>query len=119
MPRWFVASFFAFLISCYGFATFAQFGASEPHDGHSGIGKLAKAAQDPSSSADPLTPDADDDTTGLDEASQDLTECLTGGQPLLVAAIASAWPPQSASNSSPSPWLERPKRPPRGIALSV
>lgn len=116
MPRWLIASFFAFLLSCYGFATFAQVGASEPHDG---ISKLATSAQDPSSPADPLTPDADDETADIDEASLDVTECLTGGKPLLIAAVASAWPPQSASTSSPSPWLERPKRPPRGIAVPV
>jgi hypothetical protein len=116
MPRWLIASFFAFLLSCYGFATFAQVAASEPHDG---IGKLTTSAQDASSAADPLTPDADDEAAGLDEANLDFTECLTGEHPLLVAAVTSAWPPRSASTSSPSPWLERPKRPPRGIALPV
>jgi len=116
MPRWLIASFFAFLLSCYGFATFAQVGASGPHDSFS---KLATSAQDPSSPADSLASDADDETAGLDEASLDCTECLTGWQPLLFAPVASAWPPRSASTGSPSPWLERPKRPPRGIALPV
>jgi hypothetical protein len=116
MPRWLIVSFVAFLLSCYGFVTFAQVGASESLDG---ISKVATAGQDSSSPADPTPADADDDSAALDEASLDFTDCLTGGQPLLVAAVASAWPPQSASTRSPSPWLERPKRPPRGIALPV
>ena len=116
MPRWLIASFFAFLLSCYGFATIAQAGGSEPYDG---TGKLVTVVQDASSMGDPLNPDANDETAGLDEASPDFTECLTGGQPLVVEAIASAWPPRSAANSSPSPWLERPKRPPRSTALPV
>jgi hypothetical protein len=115
MPRWLIASFIAFMLACYGFTAAAQVWAGDLRDGASEL----VSAQDPAAADDPSTPDADDETAGLDEAGPDLAEFLVGGHPLLLAASAAAWPPRPAPTSSPSPCLERPKRPPRGNAFPV
>ncbi len=117
MPRWLLASFIAFVLSCYGFAAAAQAG---PAPQLAGDGHVAAAAVDDMALLDGLQfHDADDDLVAdLDEGS-DLTEFLTGVRPLLVPAVAAVWPPRHLPATAPLPPLERLKRPPRSPFLFV
>lgn len=112
MPRWLIASFIAFMLSCYGFAAAAQVRTTEfqPVDD---CQLAAVSIEDKASAGNPQLHDADDELAELDEAGSDFTEFLTGVRPLLVPAVAAAWPPRHPPATSPLPPLDRPKRPPR------
>lgn len=118
MPRWLIASFIAFVLSCYGFAAAAQVRASEFE--HVGDCQPAAVSIDDKASADGLQlQDAEDELAELDEAGSDFTEFLTGARPLLVPVVAAAWPPRHPPTTSPLPPLDRPKRPPRSHTFLV
>jgi len=113
MPRWLIASFIAFVLSCYGFAAAAQVSAGSFH--HVDDCKVTAASiLDKAPAGDAQSPDASDELADYDEAESDFTEFLTGVRPLLVPTVAAVWPPRQPPVTAPLPPLDRPKRPPRG-----
>ena len=119
MPRWLIASFIAFVLSCYGFAAAAQGRTSGIHPADDCKVTAASIQQDiaPDHNASPQGTNGD--FADLDEAGSDFNEFLTGVRPLLVPAVAAVWPARLTPLSAPPPLLERPKRPPRGSLFLV
>jgi len=119
MPRWLIASFIAFVLSCYGFAAAAQGRTGAIHAADDCKVTLASIQQD-TAPVDKGSPQGTNgDLADLDEAGSDFTEFLTGVRPLVVPAVAAVWPPRLTPLSAPPPLLERPKRPPRGSFFLV
>ncbi|SEA76013.1 hypothetical protein [Variovorax sp. YR216] len=119
MPRWLVASFIVFVLSCYGFAAAAQGRTSGIDLADACKAAVASIQQDTPPAGDASSQDASDEFADLDEAGSDFTEFLTGVRPLLVPVVAAAWPPRLAPLTVPPPLLERPKRPPRASLFLV
>lgn len=115
MPRWLIASFIAFVLSCFGFTAQAR----TVHLADNCEVTVASIQQDATPANDASSLDASDEVADLDEPGFDLNEFLTGIRPLLVPAVAAVWPPRLTPLGAPLPPLERPKRPPRGSVLPV
>ncbi len=117
MPRWLIASFIAFVLSCYGFAAAAQARTSSIGVADDCKATVASIQHDTAPTAphdDASSQDESDEYADLDDVGSDLNEFLTGVRPLLVPAVAAVWPPRLSPLTAPPPLLERPKRPPRG-----
>jgi len=119
MPRWLIASFIAFVLSCYGFAAAAQGSMSGSHSADDCKVTVASIQQDTPADDDASSEGSNGQVADLDEAGSDLNEFLTGVRPLLVPAVAAVWPPRLTPLTAPPPLLERPKRPPRGRLFLV
>ncbi|MBO9649686.1 MAG: hypothetical protein J7605_14350 [Variovorax sp.] len=119
MPRWLIASLIAFLLSCFAFAATAQDRTSGFHPVDECKVTAASIPHDTPPADDASAQDAGDEIANLDEGGSDLNEFLTGVRPLLVPAVAAAWPPRLTALTAPPPLLERPKRPPRGTFFLV
>lgn len=119
MPRWLIASFIAFVLSCYGFAAAAQGRMVGVDLADACKVTAASVQQDTAPAGDVSSQDASDEFADLDEVGSDFNEFLTGVRPLLVPAVAAVWPPRLAPLTAPPPLLERPKRPPRGSLFLV
>src|SRR5215469_6130928 len=104
MPRWLIASFIAFVLSCYGFAAAAQARTSGSNLADDCKVTVASIQQDTAPTApadDASSQDDGDELADLDEAGSDLNEFLTGVRPLLVPAVAAVWPPRLAPLTAP------------------
>lgn len=114
MPRWLVASIFAFVLSCFGFAAVAH-GSTHAFD-HAEAG-LTQLQSHPSSSlsagSDAPVHDSEDASSLQDEVNSGCTEAATGAFQAFLAVIASEPVPQPLMTATPSPFLAQPKRPPR------
>lgn len=111
MPRWLVAFILSIVLSCYGFAALAQNVASVSHH-HGGS---AQTQQDDKA----IPGDASDKATPHGEAGADHSEAIDVG--LRASGPLLLWAPRPESGGTPvlSPFLERPKRPPRGLAFNA
>jgi hypothetical protein len=118
MSRWFAAFVLAIMLSCYGFAVFAQglVGAA----GHAGGGTQACVTS--VSLSDAHAGDAmevAEDLPSHDEAGSEHAELVDGRHPAPAPLLLSEQPRGLALTSTLSPLLDRPKRPPRGTALAA
>lgn len=112
MPRWFVTAVIALVLCCFGFAAAAAQSASGmPQHGSAQARDLMAAAGAPA--------DTGDETPGNDEQRHDCSEILIGGPGPFVPLAVSQLAPQRPSTLRASPFLEHPKRPPRGQAFTL
>lgn len=120
MPRWLIAFVLALVLSCYGFAALAQNLTSVNHH-HGGQGGATQTQLDGESvPAEALAIDtsgAGDKATPHGDAGADHAEAIDVGY--RASGPCSLWAPRPEPALTPvlSPFLERPKRPPRGIAF--
>jgi hypothetical protein len=123
MPRWLVAFILSIVLSCYGFAALAQNLASVSH--HHGDSAQTQQLDSESVPCDALAVDSvdsgddDDKAAPHGDAGTDHSEAVDVGY--RASGPRLLWTPRPESDGTPvlSPFLERPKRPPRGIALSA
>ncbi|BEP40504.1 MULTISPECIES: hypothetical protein [Variovorax] len=129
MSRWFAATVLAIMLSCYGFAVLAHnmLGAGHSHAepqaaqatqtlivsvAFSDISDLSEARK-PAGDADK----ASDDALSIDEAGSEHAELVDArnGAPALLRFTEQ--PPKLGLTTIVSPFLARPKRPPRAASL--
>jgi hypothetical protein len=115
MPRWLVNVVLAFLLSCFGFAVAAQtpLGARQHGCDQAQAGGPAHEMPLRHGAELGLPADAGEESPGNDEQRHDCNEILIGTPgPFVPAAVAESAAPAPPALGS-SPFLERPKRPPR------
>lgn len=116
MSRWLFSAVLALVLCCLGFAAAAQGHAGARQHGCDATAMAAQTLDVLASNAlDAGAPgDTGDETPGNDEQRHDCSEILFGTPGLFVpgAAVATALPAPPALRASP--FLEHPKRPPRG-----
>ena len=124
MPRWLIASILAIVLSCYGFAALAQ-NVVGVH-AHGQASDAPTAAQMVADLAAPSVPaddspfnDAIDTATGHAEPGFDHAEAVDAFQRIARPLRLSEAPARRLPTVTPSPLLERPKRPPRGALASA
>ncbi|WP_256230612.1 hypothetical protein [Variovorax sp. YR750] len=129
MSRWFAATVLAIMLSCYGFAVLAHNMMGAGHSAHSHADPQAAQATQmlvvsvaftASSDAAALAGDADkasDDTLSIDEAGSEHAELVDArnGAPALLRFTEQ--PPKLGLTTIVSPFLARPKRPPRAASF--
>jgi len=128
MYRWFAATVLAIMLSCYGFAVLAHnmIGAGHSHaqQAHSSQTTLtsktlvaaASLADGALSDGKTLVADADpapDDANSLDEAGSEHAELVDARNDIPLPLLLSEQPPKLGLTTTVSPFLARPKRPPR------
>ena len=124
MPRWLIASILAIVLSCYGFAALAQNVTGVHLHGQSSGGQdvaqlVADSAAPPAPADDGPYNDAIDTATGHSEPGYDHAEAVDAFQRISRALRFSEAPARPLPTVTPSPLLERPKRPPRGALASA
>jgi len=113
MSRWLVTAVIALVLCCFGFAAAAQSASGVlQHGSAQGQGQDLLAATG-------APADAGDETPGHDEQRHDCSEILIGGPGPFVPLAMSELAPQPPSAFRASPFLEHPKRPPRGQAFTL
>jgi hypothetical protein len=118
MSRWFAAFVLAIMLSCYGFAVFAQGLVGAGHAGDGGTQACVTSV----SLSDAHAGDAMEVAEDLpfhDEAGSEHAELVDGRHPAPAPLLLSQQPRGLALTSTLSPLLDRPKRPPRGTALAA
>ena len=113
MSRWFAATVLAIMLSCYGFAVFAQNMVGAGHAGD----ETPTCVTSVSLSNDAM--DASDELASHDEAGSEHAELVDARYPAPAPLLLSEQPRGLALTSTLSPLLERPKRPPRGTTALV
>ena len=120
MSRRFAAFVLALMLSCYGFAVLAQSVAGIDRTG--GSVATCTTPLNGASSSDPLSNDhavdAADDAASHDKTGAEHAELVSAWQHLPAPLLLSEPPPGLASTPLRSPFLERPKRPPRSLATA-
>jgi hypothetical protein len=117
MSRRFAAFVLALMLSCYGFAVLAQSVAGIDRAGGSAATCVSGAAlSDPAASNDEAM-DAADDAASHDKTGSEHAELVSAWQHAPALVLLSEPPPGLASTPVRSPFLERPKRPPRSTAF--
>ncbi|MGO4395380.1 hypothetical protein AB4Z46_28895 [Variovorax sp. M-6] len=111
MPRWLVTAVIALVLCCFGFAAAAQSASGMLQHGSAQAQELLAATGAPA--------DAGDETPGHDEQRHDCSEILIGGPGPFVPLAVSQLAPQPPPTLRASPFLEHPKRPPRGQAFTL
>lgn len=117
------------MLSCYGFAVLAHNmigGGHAAHHGHAQATQAAEATEVLVSSvsfADTLAAGADedsasDDTPSIDEAGSEHAELVDARNDAPALLRFTEQPPKLGLTTTVSPFLERPKRPPRGAHLA-
>lgn len=129
MPRWLVASILAIVLSCCGLAALAQNLANASLNLHGGNSQMQVCDGHPDPVSEGTSPtdkaqavdlcDACDDSPSHDEAGSDHVAAVDGGHRASGPFAHSEAPRGLALTPSLSPFLERPKRPPRGTAFSA
>ncbi|EJL80168.1 hypothetical protein ACCC97_27620 [Variovorax sp. Varisp85] len=103
------------MLSCYGFAVLAHsmIGAGHSH-GESQAATLVVALSDaPAGAAD----EASDDALSLDEAGSEHAELVNARNDAPALLRFTEQPPKLGLTTTVSPFLARPKRPPRAAAF--
>ncbi|MFH0130488.1 hypothetical protein ACGLHS_09765 [Variovorax sp. VaC1] len=126
MSRWFAATVLAIMLSCYGFAVLAHnlIGAGHTYGNHPTVSQASQVEQTVVTSvslADATTVgDADsasDDATNLDEAGSEHAELVDARNDVRLPQRLSEQLPKLGLTTTISPFLERPKRPPRAASF--
>jgi hypothetical protein len=115
MSRWFAAAVLSIMLSCYGFAVLAHsmIGAGHSH-GEPQAATLVVALSDaPAGAAD----EASDDALSLDEAGSEHAELVNARNDAPALLRFTEQPPKLGLTTTVSPFLARPKRPPRAAAF--
>ncbi|WP_234382365.1 MULTISPECIES: hypothetical protein [unclassified Variovorax] len=128
MYRWFAATVLAIMLSCYGFAVLAHnmIGAGHSHAQQAQSSQTtltsktlvaaASLADGALSDGKALVADADpapDDANSLDEAGSEHAELVDARNDIPLPLLLSEQPPKLGLTTTVSPFLARPKRPPR------
>ncbi|MGJ7529644.1 hypothetical protein [Variovorax sp. GB1P17] len=122
MSRWFAATVLALMLSCYGFAVLAHnlIGVGHSYGNNQTSSQVSQVEQPLVtivSLADATTVgDADsasDDATNIDEAGSEHAELVDARNDVRLPQRLSEEPPKLGLTTTISPFLERPKRPPR------
>jgi hypothetical protein len=134
MSRWFTATVLAIMLSCYGFAVLAHNMLAGGHVNHREDAQVtqtvqaaemlaasvspADAALDHHEAGAPASDSASDDSLSVDEAGSEHAELVDArnGAPALLRFTEQ--PPKLGLTTTVSPFLERPKRPPRAALLA-
>ncbi|MDM0015649.1 hypothetical protein QTH87_24640 [Variovorax sp. J22P168] len=118
MPRWLVTAALALLLCCLGFSAAAQGHAGarqQACDPHAQALELVAAAQLPASG----TPADTENSPANDEQRHDCNEILVGAPTLFVPTPFGLTAHTAPASLRASPFLEHPKRPPRGQGLTL
>lgn len=123
MSRWFAATVLSILLSCFGFAVFAQglAGAAHTRDGAQSC-VTSLALSDTSDASKAQAGDATelaDELPSADEAGAEHAELVDARHPAPAPLLLSQQPRALALTPALSPLLDRPKRPPRGTAFAA
>lgn len=115
MSRWFFSAVLAFVLCCLGFSAAAQGHVGTRQHGCDATALAQPLQQVVSHAVDAGAPsESGDESPGNDEQRHDCNEILIGVSelfvPMAVSEPAAAAPPALGA----SPFLEHPKRPPRG-----
>lgn len=132
MYRWFAATVLAIMLSCYGFAVLAHnmIGAGHSHAQQAQSSQTTltsktlvaatSLADEALSDGQTLVADADsasDDANSLDEAGSEHAELVDARNDIPLPLLLSEQPPKLGLTTTVSPFLARPKRPPRAASL--
>lgn len=132
MYRWFAATVLAIMLSCYGFAVLAHnmIGAGHSHAQQAQSSQTtltsktlvaaASLADEALSDGQTLVADADsasDDANSLDEAGSEHAELVDARNDIPLPLLLSEQPPKLGLTTTVSPFLARPKRPPRAASF--
>jgi hypothetical protein len=125
MSRWFAATVLAIMLSCYGFAVLAHnmIGAGHSHDPSAQATAQTTTVTAVSLAdvlADTKVADADsasDDANSVDEAGSEHAELVDARNDTPLPLLLSEQPPKLGLTTTVSPFLARPKRPPRAATL--
>jgi hypothetical protein len=118
MSRWFAATVLAIMLSCYGFAVFAQGMVGAGHAGGETPACVTSVSLSDALAANDAM-DASDELASHDEAGSEHAELVDARYPAPAPLLLSEQPRGLALTSTLSPLLERPKRPPRGSTALV
>lgn len=128
MYRWFAATVLAIMLSCYGFAVLAHnmIGAGHSHAQQAQSSQTTltsktlvaavSLADKALSDGNTLVADADpasDDANSVDEAGSEHAELVDARNDIPLPLLLSEQPPKLGLTTTVSPFLARPKRPPR------
>ena len=131
MYRWFAATVLAIMLSCYGFAVLAhKIGAGHSHAQQAQSSQTTltsktlvaatSLADEALSDGQTLVADADsasDDANSLDEAGSEHAELVDARNDIPLPLLLSEQPPKLGLTTTVSPFLARPKRPPRAASF--
>ncbi|UKI06552.1 MULTISPECIES: hypothetical protein [Variovorax] len=132
MYRWFAATVLAIMLSCYGFAVLAHnmIGAGHSHAQQAQSSQTTltsktlvaatSLADEALSDGQTLVADADsasDDANSLDEAGSEHAELVDARNDIPLPLLLSEQPPKLGLTTTVSPFLARPKRPPRAASF--
>lgn len=125
MSRWFAATVLSIMLSCYGFAVLAHsmIGGGHSHGGDSQTAALVVSVALPDASAEASRApavDADkasDDSLSVDEAGSEHAELVDARNSAPALLRFTEQPPKLGLTTTVSPFLARPKRPPRAASF--
>lgn len=132
MYRWFAATVLAIMLSCYGFAVLAHnmIGAGHSHAQQAQSSQTTltsktlvaatSLADEALADGQTLVADADsasDDANSLDEAGSEHAELVDARNDIPLPLLLSEQPPKLGLTTTVSPFLARPKRPPRAASF--